>query len=1077
MPAFRVVQLRDPEAATVPPAALTPSSELHEGMEKPSELSRYRIRGELARGGMGVILQGHDINLGRDIAVKVLLERHRGRTELLQRFVGEAQIGGQLQHPSVVPIYELNFLPDKRPYFTMKLVKGRTLAALLAERVDLSQDRPRFLKIFEQVCQALAYAHARGVIHRDLKPLNIMVGSFGEVQVMDWGLAKVLNRGAAAQRDTPVPQPEQTGDVRISQTETSDPTRGARPSTQTGSVLGTPTYMPPEQARGEVDHLDERCDVFGLGAILCEILTGRPPYVGDATQILCHARRGDLEPAYAQLDTCEADVELARLAKCCLAVKPEDRPRDAGGLASALAAYLESVEARLRRAEMERTAAEVRAHEERKRRRMWLALAAAVLALVALGAGGGLWLERLQADQRESVARQSARMREAVEAGLDQATWLWREGRWPESQPILAQAESRLDDSAPDDLRERLKHARSDLDLIARLEGIRLQRMPHFQGETEAVLAAALAYTRTFHEAGFAVEGDEELVATQIHDSAIREQLVAALDDWVLVSPDPALTTRLLRIARLADPGSKWRERLHDPAVRRDRQALERLAEETVPMRAPPQLFTLLAVFLNQLGADPVPVLRAAQRRHPADFWVNFDLARALQNLNPAEAVGFYRAALALRPDSGAVYSNLGAALLHNGNLDAAIAAFYRARELDPNNPKVHDNLGAALCKKGAVEEGIAALRRAIEMDPKWANTHNNLGFALSRKGETEEAIAAYRRAIEIDPKFAKAYTNLGNRLRENRRLEEAIAAHRRAIELNPKDALAHDALGATLYKNGAPDEALVAFRNAIAVNPKHAPAHDNIAAILAEKGRVEEAIAAYREAIQADPNYGRAHGGLGYNLLLLGRFSEACTHTERALELLPVADPQRKAAQQQLELCRHLLALEAQMGPILQGKQRPCTANEERELAEMCLRYKQRYAASARFFAAAFATQPALAANLQTQDRYNAACASALAAAGQGSDAIPLDDQERARLRQQSLAWLQGDLAAWTKLAADPNEHARIRLTLNHWQRDDDLAGIRDKDAIAKLLPEEQEVCKKLWAEVAGLLKRVEKK
>ena len=123
---------------------------------------------------------------------------HRDNPDLVRRFVEEAQIGGQLQHPGIVPVYELGTFADRRPYFTMKLVKGRTLAELLDGRQDPADDRPRFLAIFEQVCQTVAYAHARGVIHRDLKPANVMVGSFGEVQVMDWGLAKVLPRGGVA---------------------------------------------------------------------------------------------------------------------------------------------------------------------------------------------------------------------------------------------------------------------------------------------------------------------------------------------------------------------------------------------------------------------------------------------------------------------------------------------------------------------------------------------------------------------------------------------------------------------------------------------------------------------------------------------------------------------------------------------------------------------------------------------------------------------------------------------------------------------------------------------------------------
>ena len=155
---------------------------------------RYRFDGEIARGGMGAVLRGRDVDLGRDLAIKVLLEKFANRPDVARRFIEEAQIGGQLQHPGVVPIYDIGRFGD-RPFFTMKLVKGQTLAAILGERTDPSADRPRLLGIALQVSQAMAYAHAKGVIHRDLKPANIMVGAFGEVQVMDWGLAKVLAEG------------------------------------------------------------------------------------------------------------------------------------------------------------------------------------------------------------------------------------------------------------------------------------------------------------------------------------------------------------------------------------------------------------------------------------------------------------------------------------------------------------------------------------------------------------------------------------------------------------------------------------------------------------------------------------------------------------------------------------------------------------------------------------------------------------------------------------------------------------------------------------------------------------------
>ena len=158
----------------------------------PADRGRYQLLGEFGHGGMGSVFKGRDPDLGRDLAVKILLEEHQATPDLVRRFIEEAQIGGQLQHPGIVPVYELGLYGDNRPYFTMKLVRGRTLAALLKERAGPAHDLPRFLGIFEQVSQTVAYAHARGVIHRDLKPPNIMVGAFGEVQVMDWGLAKVL---------------------------------------------------------------------------------------------------------------------------------------------------------------------------------------------------------------------------------------------------------------------------------------------------------------------------------------------------------------------------------------------------------------------------------------------------------------------------------------------------------------------------------------------------------------------------------------------------------------------------------------------------------------------------------------------------------------------------------------------------------------------------------------------------------------------------------------------------------------------------------------------------------------------
>jgi serine/threonine-protein kinase len=385
------------EATTTP----TPDAD---GAHRGLGLGRFLVAGEIGRGGIGVVLKGRDTDLGREVAIKTLREEYAARPEMVRRLLEEAQIGGQLQHPGVLPVYEMGLDPGRRPYFAMKLVRGRTLAALLADRADPAADRRRFVAVFEQVCQTVAYAHARGVIHRDLKPSNVMVGGFGEVQVVDWGLAKVLGR------DAPSDEPVEGALEPLSDEGTvATPGRGIsgpRSGSEAGSVLGTPAYMAPEQARGEVENLDERCDVFALGALLCEILTGRPPYSGAPAEALRQASAGQTDDALARLDACGADAELVRLARNCLAADPSQRPRDAGALAQEVSAYLASADERVRQAELDSARARVRAESERKARQ-WTAAAGASALLAVLVAGGAYLLAvRREADiERQRVAR------------------------------------------------------------------------------------------------------------------------------------------------------------------------------------------------------------------------------------------------------------------------------------------------------------------------------------------------------------------------------------------------------------------------------------------------------------------------------------------------------------------------------------------------------------------------------------------------------------------------------------------------------------------------------------------------
>ncbi|HMP02509.1 MAG TPA: serine/threonine-protein kinase [Gemmatales bacterium] len=373
----------------------------------------YQLEAEVARGGMGVIYQARDLAMNRTVAVKLLQDRFPVESPGAKRFVEEAQITGQLQHPGIPPIYQVGKLADGRPYLAMKLIKGQTLDALLKANTPFNK-----LAVFEAVAQAVGYAHAHGVIHRDLKPANIMVGAFGEVQVMDWGLAKLLTTSGGHQSDA---------EAQASPTTTFyDPRAAAADShTQAGSILGTPAYMAPEQAVGEIDKIGLRTDVFGLGAVLCAVLTGKPPYVGkDAETVRVAAMRGQTDEAFARLDASGAEPDVIALCKRCLAFEPADRPADGNAVAVEVARLRAEAEERARQAEIEEARARVFAEEQRKRRRVVQMAGLAIALVLSAGLSASLWqmsIARSERDAKEEALLSESRAKEQAEKNLHEA--------------------------------------------------------------------------------------------------------------------------------------------------------------------------------------------------------------------------------------------------------------------------------------------------------------------------------------------------------------------------------------------------------------------------------------------------------------------------------------------------------------------------------------------------------------------------------------------------------------------------------------------------------------------------------
>ncbi len=1078
---------------------------------------RYELSGEIARGGMGAILRGHDVDLGRDLAVKVLLEKYANRPDVAQRFIEEAQIGGQLQHPGIVPVYDIGRFGD-RPFFTMKLVKGQNLAALLAERADPTTDLSRFIAIALQVSQTLAYAHAKGVIHRDLKPANIMVGAFGEVQVMDWGLAKVLTTD---EEETTRPREGPADGTTIRTARSTGSGRGT--DTEAGSMLGTPAYMPPEQANGDVTLLDRRADVFGLGAILCEVLTGNPPYVGRSSEVRLKASQGDLTDAISRLDHCSADLELIALTKACLAPKASDRPRDAQAVADALSAYLNGVQERVRRAELAGV-------EERGRRRLTTVVAASLLVLsTACGLGFTYWLQQRQAAAtRVALALREATLhRDQALANPDDPTL------WATAQEALKGAETALTGSRDQDARRQLKAlqdetraaaeaAERDRTLLARLLDVRSAKADDEDGsQTDA------AYAETFRAAGLDVDGqDPKEVGARIaaRPPSARRLIVAALDHWTGVraarGPQGASWPRLVEAARVADP---------DP----DRDALRatmtipdkgKRLEQARPLAAKanagswaPEGLVMLAYVLADAG-DPdeaVRVLRRASGPHPSDAWVHYVLGEQLERTTPsrrAEAIEAYAVARAIRPqlahelahvleatnrdaEAEAVFRDLverrpqvprhlaclGRHLKERGRaaeagpiLERAVAVCREVVLAKPDDAVAHAELGNALDASGKPIEAETAFREAIRLQPALSVAHFNLGNVLQVQGKTDEAEREYREAIRLQPNFARAHFNLGTNLHARGVLDEAKAAYHESVRLQPDDAKAHYNLGLIVAAQGKPDEAEAAFRESIRLQPSYAEAHYNLGVVLGSRGRHEEAETAFRAAVRANPDFAEAHCNLGHCLFRQGRFAESLEAMRRGHELGTSRANWRLPSAEWVRQAEAMSLAEANLASLVKGEHQPRDNEERLLLARMC-RTKKLNKTGARLLAEAFAADPILADDLKAGYRYDAACFAALVASGVGGDTAATDDNERADFLKRALDWLRADLALRTKQLEEgrPTDRAEVERIMKHWREDPDLAGIRDADALAKLPEKEREACRELWADVDELAKR----
>jgi serine/threonine protein kinase/Flp pilus assembly protein TadD len=790
-----------------PPAG--PTVTIDHGTEGPGTLvGPYKLLERIGEGGFGVVfLAEQTVPVRRKVALKVLKPGMDTR-QVVARFEAERPALAIMDHPNIARVFDGGVTPSGRPFFVMELVKG----VPITDFCDQNQLTPRQrLELFVPVCQAVQHAHQKGIVHRDLKPSNVLVSRHDTtpvVKVIDFEVAKALGR--------------QLTDKTL--------------FTGVGQIVGTPLYMSPEQAGMSDLDVDTRSDIYSLGVLLYELLTGSTPFTTERFKRAAYDEirriireeeppkpstrlsesKGALPSISAQRQT--EPAKLTRLVRgeldwIVMKALEKDRNRryeTANGFAMDVQRYLadEAVQACP-------PSALYRFRKFARRNKAMIAFTGLVLLILLTVTGGIGW------NLRDRAARQTA-VEQEVNLALKEAEQLQEQSKWPEALSAVKRAQGLLAGGGTDELRERVRQHRKDLEMVLRLEEIPLLSSEFKENKLDFETADR-AYTQAFGDYGIDVVQlpVDEAAACIRARSGVTTALAAALDFWAIVrgKEDKAGPLTLTALAQAIDP-DPWRRQVREAVKQKDTKALAALAASPELLRQPPTSLLVLARALHAggLAEGEIELLRKAQRQYPGDYWINRSLASALYSMGPPyrdEFISFARAALAVRPQSSAAHSDLGIALRQQGKVDQAIACYHKAIELDPKNANAYSCLGRAFQEQQKLDEAIAEYRKAIELDPNDGASHGGLGYALEAQGKLDEAIAEYRKAIELAPKNTWAFNALGRALVKNgwylanhqdprrRDPKRAVELVKEAVELAPQSVAAWQDLGWVRYQAG----------------------------------------------------------------------------------------------------------------------------------------------------------------------------------------------------------------------------------------------------------------------------------
>ncbi|MDP7035656.1 MAG: tetratricopeptide repeat protein [Planctomycetota bacterium] len=896
---------------------------------------RYRDVETIGQGGMGTILKATDPDLERVVAIKVLSQKNASRDDRT-RFLNESRITSQLDHTNILPVHEVGLTPDGELYLSMKLVRGQSIDEILdgyrelADHQEMAYEGVGLLKYFLKVCDAIAFAHSRRIMHRDLKPANVMVGSFGEVLVMDWGLAKEFEMKSAGEGLERFVHESQFDLV------DSEMNRETAGLTMDGAILGTPAYMSPEQARGDLEAMDARTDIYALGAMLYEILTLKPPHQGkSAPQLFSRIIRGEFLAPSERAPEAKVPAELEAVVMKAMALHRGDRYQKVEELQEEIEAFrggrtLQAVRYRL----------DQRIWKWVLRHRTLSASVAALVVVTTLLVGYFLQREQRQAEANELQARQERVAKR--DAALGEAN----------QELASVDVEGLLEERSPVDPASGREYRESPSDRARRSQAL----------EAHMVAAGAL-------ERALAIDSENENIRSRRREVGERiGRLALGGRDFQLarhafgqLANYGVLATEVTRLRSRVDARERalqeWRKRRLEAILKDLRAGLSRagrdpslpLMEDYVIEAAGYRDLQTVAILSGEGGLKPLVgkgsrggrrVVWSREDRDVAKFVCRvlgrLDLEEAIEPLGRWLSVLWdhelcSEAGLALcntrrvkaqpylvqarrrlganssswklirryfnripevgvesKLDEAGGYLERGYNRQLKGDLEGAIKDYTEAVRLDPRFSKAYNNRGRVYSMLNQLDRAMDDFNRAIQWDSKLAIAYSNRGVLYARRGNHVLSIKDLTRSIEIDPEYVGAYVNRGTSLVRSHRIKEALVDFSRAIELQPEYVLAYMNRAQCYRTMKRFSDAIQDFDMAIRFDPKNREAYTQRGDVYCDQGRYDQALEDYSRAIELDPRFYLAYYHRALALMRLNRMKESLEDFDKAFELAP---------------------------------------------------------------------------------------------------------------------------------------------------------------------------------------------